>query len=105
MYVLVVLRAGEALGDENVYAAEHERFVDSLIDRNVVLLGGGFAEPVADAGAAYVLRCADVDEARRIAGRDPFVVHGVMRADVTEWRLVGINTEAIDAAVVVTPSG
>jgi uncharacterized protein YciI len=103
MYVLVVLKAGERVGDEPLHTAEHERFIDWLIERNLVLLGGGFAQPIGDSAAGYVLRCESVDAARRLAESDPYVVHRVLQAELAEWALVGINPEAIDASSVVRP--
>jgi uncharacterized protein YciI len=80
-------------GDE----PDHERFVDSLVDRNVILLGGPFdGEPVARVSAAYVLRCSDIDEARAVVATDPLVVAGAAVATVTRWDLVGIDVDAID---------
>jgi uncharacterized protein YciI len=102
-YVLVILRGGANVADDRLHAQAHEQFITSLIERNVVLLGGAFEEVVADAHAAYVLRCAGADEAREIAAADPFVVHDVLRPDCIEWKLVGINPAAIDPAAVVRP--
>jgi uncharacterized protein YciI len=103
VYVLVVLRAGERATDEPLYAAEHERFIDSLIERNLVLLGGGFAEPIGDSVAAYVLHCETVDEARGLVESDPYVANGVLQPKLAQWELVGINPDAIDAGSVVRP--
>lgn len=102
-YVLAILRRGRNADDERLYAEAHERFIDSLIERNLVLLGGGFAELIGDAHAAYLLTCSGVEEARRIAATDPYVVHDVVRAECVVWELVGINPEAIDAAAVLRP--
>ena len=102
-YVLVILRNGRNAEDEQAHAPAHERFIDSLIEQNVVLLGGAFANAVNDASAAYVLRCDGVDEARGIVADDPFVVHDVVRAECVEWDLVGINPDAIDASTVIRP--
>jgi uncharacterized protein YciI len=102
-YVLVILRGSEDIEIDQLHASAHERFIDALIKRNVVLLGGAFAERVDDAIAAYVLRCGGLEEARRIAAEDPFVLHDVMRATCVEWELVGVNPEAIDASAVVRP--
>lgn len=96
MYVLVLLRHGENVDDEELHSATHERFIDSLIERHAVLLGGPFAEPVDDVSAAYVLPCGSVDEARAIAAEDPLVEHRVARADCVEWQLVGIDVDAIE---------
>ena len=102
-YVFVLLRDGPHADDADVYAEAHERFIDSLIERNLVLLGGAFRGPAADVAAGYVLRC-PLDEAHRIAEEDPFVRHGVVRADPLEWDLVGINPDAVDPGVVVRPA-
>ena len=102
-YVLVILRRGEHAEDEQLHAPAHERFISSLIKRNVVLLGGAFAEAVDDADAAYLLRCSGVDEARGIAADDPFVLHDVVRPEFVHWELVGINPGAIDASAVIRP--
>ena len=80
-------------GDE----PDHEPFIDSLVDRNVILLGGPFdGEPVAGISAAYVLRCRDIDEARAVVATDPLVAARAVVATVTRWDLVGINLDAID---------
>jgi uncharacterized protein YciI len=102
-YVLVILRRGGNADDERLHAEAHVRFIDSLIERNLVLLGGGFAEAVDDADAAYVLRCGSVEEAREIVATDPFVINDVARPEPVVWELVGINPDAIDAAAVLRP--
>ena len=102
-YVLVLLKAAENVDDDARHAAAHEAFITSLIKRNLVLLGGGFAEPVDDAFAAYVLHCGSVEEALRVASDDPFVVHDVVRPVCIEWRLVGINPDAIVESAVIRP--
>lgn len=100
MYVLVLLMAGDRLEDEPLHAAQHERFIDSLIERNLVLLGGGFAQPIGDSVAAYLLRCESFEAARTLVESDPYVAYRVLRPELTEWELVGINPEAIDATAV-----
>lgn len=104
MYVLVILRGGANADDDQTYAAAHERFITSLIKRNVILLGGAFAQATNNAYAAYVLRCNGVEEARAIATEDPLVEHDVVRPQCVVWQLVGINPEAIDAAAVLRPT-
>jgi uncharacterized protein YciI len=102
-YVLVILRPGGNADDEPLHAEAHERFIDSLIERNLVLLGGGFAEAVGDADGAYVLRCGSLEEARGLVATDPYVSNDVARASPVVWELVGINPDAIDAAAVLRP--
>jgi uncharacterized protein YciI len=102
-YVLVILRDASNAEDEQAHAPAHERFISTLIEQNLVLLGGAFAKAVKDASAAYLLRCSGVDEARRIAAEDPFVVHDVVRPECVEWELVGINPDAIEASAIIRP--
>jgi uncharacterized protein YciI len=102
-YVLVILRRGGHADDEPAHAQAHEDFIDSLIRRNLVLLGGGFAEPTNDAEGAYLLRCSGIEEAREIVATDPYVVHGVVRPECVVWELVGINPDAIDESAVLRP--
>jgi hypothetical protein len=75
---------------------EHEPFIDSLIRRNAVLLGGH-----SGVRAAYLLRCETLSEARAIAAEDPAATAG--RVSVWPWELVAINTAAIDEQLIVTP--
>lgn len=102
-YVLVILRRGGNADDEPLHAEAHERYIDSLIERNLVLLGGGFAEAVGDLDAAYVLRCGSLQEARELVATDPYVINDVARPDSVIWELVGINPDAIDAGAVIRP--
>ena len=78
----------------------HEEFVDSLIARNLVLLGGELE--LGRAFAAYVLR-ASLADAESIVAEDPLVVGGVAQPRLVPWGLVGVNPEAIDEALIVRP--
>ena len=61
---------------------DHERFVHSLVDRNVILLGGPLdGEPVGGVSAAYVLRCSDIDEARAVVATESAGGGGSGRGD------------------------
>jgi uncharacterized protein YciI len=101
MYVLVLLRNGENAEEEALHPEAHEHFIDGLIERHAVLLGGSFVPAFRDAGAAYLLRCAGLEEAQAIAAEDPLVAQGVVRAECVEWELVGIDPDAIDSGQVV----
>lgn len=81
---------------------DHEPFIDSLIRRHVVLLGGSFEEGrLPGLTAGYVLRCASLDEARSIVARDPLVASGAATAAVARWDLVGIDLAAIDVDIAI----
>ncbi|MGY1836263.1 YciI family protein [Blastococcus sp. SYSU DS0510] len=93
-YFLVLLTA--APGGE-APLPDHEAFVDSLVDRQLVLLGG----PLGEGDAAYVLRCASLDEARDVVAADPLVTSGACTAAVTPWDLVGVDLRLVDPDLVV----
>jgi hypothetical protein len=95
MHALVLL-APSGLSSSDELADEHERFIDGLIARHRVVLGGDWDPPVAGFEAAYLLGCASLDEAREIAGSDPFVRGGSMRFEVVEWGLVSVDPDAVD---------
>ena len=79
----------------------HEDYIDSLIARNLVLLGGSFAGRVGAATAAYVLRCDSISAAREIAAADPVAAAGAVNLEFVEWQLVGIDPKAIDPSLAV----
>jgi uncharacterized protein YciI len=103
-YVLVCFREGPNVDQHDAYAEAHNDFVTSLIRRNAVLLGGSFATPLADLDAAYVLRCASLDEARELVAGDPFFRENVFQPELVEWKLVGINPDAIDPSAILRPA-
>jgi hypothetical protein len=74
---------------------DHERFIEELIARNLILLGGGFGEPADAVVGAYVLSTDTREEALALARQDPLVLAGARGCDVVEWQLVGINTGAL----------
>lgn len=82
---------------------DHEPFVDWLIARNLVVLGGDLAPPPLGVEAAYVLSCASLTEAHDIVARDPLVSSGCMRVDVVEWQLVGVNPDAVERELLIRP--
>lgn len=102
-YFLVLLSKTSDVAVGEAEADSHERFIDSLIARNAVLLGGPLRGPVDGFSAAYVLAAQDGDAAAALAREDPLVTHGLVTCQVVEWRLVGINTAAIDPAQVLSP--
>jgi hypothetical protein len=95
VYFLVLLteRPGQAEA-----LPEHEPFIDSLIARELVLLGGSF-EGAPSVG--YVLRCASLADARAVVATDPLVSSGAFDASVAVWDLVAIDPRQVDPALVV----
>jgi len=93
-YYLVQLRdVAPGLSD----GIDHVPFIDDLVARNRILLGGTFTqEPSPGVGAAYVLRCDNGAEAAAVAAGDPLVVAGACEAVISLWDLVGINLSAVD---------
>ena len=92
-YFLVLLTDTGATVE--VPQGDHERFIEELIARNLILLGGGFGEPAGDVVGAYVLATDSRGEALELAGKDPLVIAGARNCSVVEWELVGINTGAL----------
>jgi uncharacterized protein YciI len=103
VYALVLLTDHPQPGE---WAAQHDSFVDSLVERRLVLLGG----PLTEAGsggphAAYVLRCASLADAQEVVATDPLVSSGAATAAVLPWDLVGIDPRIIDPDLVVGKPG
>jgi uncharacterized protein YciI len=98
VYVLVLMNEvpGAAAG---LPEDAHEGYIDSLIARNLVLLGGSFAGRVGDATAAYVLHCDSMSAAREIAADDPLAMAGAVKLEFVEWQLVGIDPAAIEPSL------
>jgi uncharacterized protein YciI len=93
VYVLVTLLEGPRFGEVDV---DHEPFIDSLVAKHLVLLGGDLVESGPGIRAAYVLRCDDLATAEAIVASDPLVTSGVMRSQLAEWQLVGIDLGAVN---------
>src|ERR1700722_20782192 len=92
-YFLVLLHEPPDIPSVEV---DHESFVDSLIKRNAILLGGPLpASPEPGIWAAYVLSCPSRSDAQAIVASDPLVVHGLAIPTITAWDLVAINIAAI----------
>jgi hypothetical protein len=93
MHVLVLLRE---LPGADAAAVDHEPFVDDLINRDLVVLGGGFSTPpFPGVFAGYLLSCDSLDTAGEIIAEDPYVTSGACEAVVTEWDLVGLDGDLI----------
>ena len=64
---------------------EHAAFVDGLVARGTMVMGGPFAD---FSGTQIVLENVTEDEARELLARDPFVANGVfVLDDVRAWNI------------------
>jgi uncharacterized protein len=64
---------------------DHAAFVDELVARGTMVMGGPFAD---HSGTLVVLENVGEDEARELVARDPFVVNGVfVLEDVRAWNV------------------
>ena len=104
MYALVLLRPHRNRQPSRELDAEHEAFITAQIRRNEILLGGEWARAAGSFEAAYLLRKGSLGEARALAEDDPYVREGAFEAEIVEWRLVGVNPDAIDPEVVLRPT-
>lgn len=98
-YFLVLLHAGPDRDTAEPPWSAHVAFIDTMIELDVVLLGGDFGNPVAGAEAAYLLHTSTRQEAETWAHKDPLVLHRSYVPEIVEWHLVGVNLGAIDPVV------
>jgi hypothetical protein len=87
--VLVRFRAGPTWRsgppEEQPGWDDHAAFVDELVARGTMVMGGPFAD---HSGSLIFLENVGEDEARELVARDPFVVNGVfVLEDVRAWNV------------------
>ena len=64
---------------------EHAAFIDNLIERQVMVMGGPFAD---SSGSVSVLENVDEHQAREAVASDPFLANGVfVLEDVRAWNV------------------
>ena len=62
---------------------EHATFVDGLVERGTMVMGGPFAD---NSGSMSLLEGISVDETHRILQEDPFMENGVFELEeIREW--------------------
>ena len=62
---------------------EHERFIDDLVDRGTVVMGGPYSDY---SGSLVLVEGMTSGEARQVFEQDPFVRNGVfVLEDVRDW--------------------
>jgi uncharacterized protein YciI len=65
---------------------EHAAFVDDLVDRGIMVMGGPFTD---HSGAIQFYEGVSEDEARRIAEQDPWMANGVfVLEEVRSWNVI-----------------
>ena len=79
-YFLVLLHPAPDQVTADPPWSAHVAFIDSLVELDVILLGGDFGSSVAGAEAAYVLHTSTRQEAETWTHKDPLVLHRVLRA-------------------------
>jgi uncharacterized protein YciI len=87
--VVVRFRAGptwtSGAPDDQPGWDDHAAFVDELVARGTMVMGGPFSD---HSGSLIVLENLVEDEARELVARDPFVVNGVfVLEDVRAWNV------------------
>ncbi len=87
--MLVRFRAGSAWTsgppEEQPGWDEHAAFVDELVARGTLVMGGPFAD---SSGSLIVLENVGEDEARELVAPDPFLANGVFALDdVRAWNV------------------
>jgi len=64
----------------------HAAFVDGLVDRGTVVMGGPYSD---NSGTMMLLEGVDADEAERILADDPFIENQVfLLEEIREWTIV-----------------
>jgi uncharacterized protein YciI len=66
------------------YRPDHLAYLDQLAEQGKIFAKG----PFTDGSGGMVVYIADsLEEAREMAERDPYVVHGVRRLELHEWKI------------------
>ena len=71
-----VKESGKFIGRYALWATDQARTVRPGANSALVESDGPFAETKEQLGGVYILECADMDEAMRIAKKSPCAIHG-----------------------------
>ena len=80
LYLVLAIRTPEF---QDSVLEPHRAFLDSLRSSGRLEISGGFTDKT---GGAYVLKAANLDEARTLAFSDPLHTTGSSRLTVYEWK-------------------
>lgn len=70
---------------EQAHWDEHAQFIDALVDRGFILMGGPFED---EGGAMLVVRADDANEVMETMKRDPWYTHGILQLQsLKRWEM------------------
>jgi uncharacterized protein len=71
-------------GKGEAYRQQHVDFLERCVAEGVIFARGRFLD---GSGGLTIFEAASLEEARKIAESDPYVIHGVRRLDLHEWAM------------------
>lgn len=84
--LFVIFSQGKGL-DVTPYLAQHLQYMIELEREGKLFASGPLGDP-SKADGMTIVRAADEEEARRMALRDPFVVHGIRTFKIVPWTVM-----------------
>ncbi|HWV43209.1 YciI family protein [Pseudorhodoplanes sp.] len=84
--LFVIFSQGKGL-DVTPYLADHLQYMIELEREGKLFASGPLGDP-SKADGMTIVRAADEDEARRIALKDPFVIHGIRTFKIMPWTVM-----------------
>lgn len=84
--LFVIFSQGKGL-DVTPYLADHLQYMIELEREGKLFASGPLGDP-SKADGMTIVRAADEDEARRIALKDPFVIHGIRTFKIMLWTVM-----------------
>lgn len=84
--LFVIFSQGKGL-DVTPYLADHLQYMIALEREGRLFASGPLGDP-SKADGMTIVRAADEEEVRRIALKDPFVVHGIRTFKIVPWTVM-----------------
>jgi uncharacterized protein len=84
--LFVIFSHGKGL-DVTPYLADHLQYMIELEREGKLFASGPLGDP-STADGLTIIRAADEEEVRRIALRDPFVIHGIRTFKIVPWTVM-----------------
>lgn len=99
-YYLVLLSIGDNYALMDRYTEDHIRFVDTLISKSILFIGGdlflsGGDDKNIPSGltSAYLLKTKNKEEAINFMQQDPFIIHHILTPTLLQWNLIGMEDD------------